>query len=97
MGHPTSILGNRHYHRNRRSRSLTRDYDHGAQQMQERMRHTVDYMNKGFKPNTRGHVVQDSFATIEELLIQLPENLGFNVEISESFPYLISENIANNY
>ncbi|KAI2828012.1 hypothetical protein CBS63078_6303 [Aspergillus niger] len=81
MGHPTSILGNRHYHRNRRSRSLTRDYDHGAQQMQERMRHTVDYMNKGFKPNTRGHVVQDSFATIEELLIQLPENLGFNVEI----------------
>ncbi|GKZ76420.1 hypothetical protein AnigIFM56816_006681 [Aspergillus niger] len=81
MGHPTSILGNRHYHRNRRSRSLTRDYDHGAQQMQERMRHTVDYMNKGFKPNTRGHVIQDSFATIEELLIQLPENLGFNVEI----------------
>ncbi|GLA28774.1 hypothetical protein AnigIFM63326_006365 [Aspergillus niger] len=81
MGHPTSILGNRHYHRNRRSRSLTRDYDHGAQQMQERMRHTVDYMNKGFKPNTRGHIVQDSFATIEELLIQLPENLGFNVEI----------------
>ncbi|GJP89515.1 ankyrin repeat-containing protein [Aspergillus niger] len=81
MGHPTFILGNRHYHRNRRSRSLTRDYDHGAQQMQERMRHTVDYMNKGFKPNTRGHIVQDLFATIEELLIQLPENLGFNVEI----------------
>ncbi|GCB27698.1 glycerophosphodiester phosphodiesterase GDE1 [Aspergillus awamori] len=81
MGHPSSILGNRHYHRNRRSRSLARDNEHGAQQMQERMRHTVDYMNKGFKPNTRGHVIQDSFATIEELLIQLPENLGFNVEI----------------
>lgn len=64
--------------------------------MQERMRHTVDYMSKGFKPNTRGHVIQDSFATIEELLTQLPENLGFNVEISESSPYLISENITDN-
>ncbi|BCS01997.1 uncharacterized protein AKAW2_60261A [Aspergillus luchuensis] len=96
MGHPTSIMGSRHHHKNSRSRSLTRGYEQGAQQMQERMRHTVDYMSKGFKPNTRGHVIQDSFATIEELLTQLPENLGFNVEISESSPYLISENIADN-
>ncbi|GAT30926.1 ankyrin repeat-containing protein [Aspergillus luchuensis] len=89
-------MGSRHHHKNSRSRSLTRGYEQGAQQMQERMRHTVDYMSKGFKPNTRGHVIQDSFATIEELLTQLPENLGFNVEISESSPYLISENIADN-
>ncbi|RAH58497.1 ankyrin repeat-containing protein [Aspergillus piperis CBS 112811] len=81
MGHPTSIMGSRHHHKNSRSRSLTRGYEQGAQQMQERMRHTVDYMSKGIKPNTRGHVIQDSFATIEELLTQLPENLGFNVEI----------------
>ncbi|GLA56455.1 hypothetical protein AtubIFM54640_000108 [Aspergillus tubingensis] len=81
MGHPTPILGSRSDHKNPRSRSLTRGYEQGAQQMQERMRHTVDYMSKGFKPNTRGHVIQDSFATIEELLTQLPENLGFNVEI----------------
>ncbi|GLB07400.1 hypothetical protein AtubIFM57258_002736 [Aspergillus tubingensis] len=81
MGHPTPILGNRHHHKNPRPRSLTRGYEQGAQQMQERMRHTVEYMSKGFKPNTRGHVIQDSFATIEELLTQLPENLGFNVEI----------------
>ncbi|PYH38102.1 ankyrin repeat-containing protein [Aspergillus neoniger CBS 115656] len=81
MGHPTPILGSRSDHKNPRSRSLTRGYEQGAQQMQERMRHTVDYLSKGFKPNTRGHVIQDSFATIEELLTQLPENLGFNVEI----------------
>ncbi|PWY78970.1 ankyrin repeat-containing protein [Aspergillus eucalypticola CBS 122712] len=96
MGHPTSIMGSRHHHKISRSRSLTRGYEQGAQQMQERMRHTVDYMSKGFKPNTRGHVIQDSFATIEELLTLLPENLGFNVEISESSPYLISEDIADN-
>ncbi|OJI79603.1 hypothetical protein ASPTUDRAFT_180070 [Aspergillus tubingensis CBS 134.48] len=81
MGYPTSIKGSRHHHKNPRSRSLTRGHEQGAQQMQERMRHTVDYMSKGFKPNTRGHVIQDSFATIEELLTQLPENLGSNVEI----------------
>ncbi|GKZ25430.1 hypothetical protein AbraIFM66951_000642 [Aspergillus brasiliensis] len=81
IGHPVSILGSNRHHRDLRSRSLTRGHEHGAQQMQERMRHTVDYMNKGFKPNTRGHVIQDSFATIEELLTQLPEPIGFNIEI----------------
>ncbi|GKZ31573.1 hypothetical protein AbraIFM66950_000146 [Aspergillus brasiliensis] len=81
IGHPASILGSNRHHRDLRSRSLTRSHEHGAQQMQERMRHTVDYMNKGFKPNTRGHSIQDSFVTIEELLTQLPGSIDFNIEI----------------
>ncbi|KFY99049.1 hypothetical protein V498_01023 [Pseudogymnoascus sp. VKM F-4517 (FW-2822)] len=45
------------------------------------MKHTVDFMKKGFKPNTRGGFIQDSFATLEELLIEMPETIGFNIEI----------------
>lgn len=46
------------------------------------MKHTVDFMKKGSKPNTRGDFIQDSFATLEELLIEMPETIGFNIEIS---------------
>ncbi|KXG45689.1 Glycerophosphoryl diester phosphodiesterase [Penicillium griseofulvum] len=49
--------------------------------IQDRMKHTVDFKNKGFKPNTRGHPVQDSFTTLEELLTELPEAISFNIEI----------------
>lgn len=38
-------------------------------------------MNKGFKPNTRGDFIQDSFTTLDELLEKLPESIGFNVEV----------------
>jgi glycerophosphodiester phosphodiesterase len=46
------------------------------------MKHTVDFKNKGFKPNTRGHSVQDSFTTLKELLAELPDAISFNIEIS---------------
>lgn len=45
---------------------------------------TVDFQKKGFKPNTRGHFIQDSLATLDQLLRDLPEPLGFAVEISMS-------------
>lgn len=38
-------------------------------------------MNKGFKPNTRGDFIQDSFSTLDELLEKLPASIGFNVEV----------------
>jgi glycerophosphodiester phosphodiesterase len=46
------------------------------------MKHTVDFMTKGFKPNTRGDFVQGSFATLEELLVKLPKSISFDIEIS---------------
>lgn len=38
-------------------------------------------MNKGFKPNTRGDFIQDSFTTLDELLEKLPQSIGFNIEV----------------
>jgi glycerophosphodiester phosphodiesterase len=66
-----------------RSRSLTTEHEHGAREIQDRVKHTVDYMNKGFKPNTRGDfIIHDSFATLEELLVELPKSISFDIEIS---------------
>ncbi|GMG03784.1 unnamed protein product [Aspergillus oryzae] len=44
--------------------------------------HRVDFVSKGFKPNTRGDFIQDSFTTLEELLEELPESISFNIEIT---------------
>ncbi|KAB8073559.1 GDPD-domain-containing protein [Aspergillus leporis] len=64
-----------------RSRSLTRDHEQGVHEFRDRMKYTVDFTNKGFKPNTRGEFIQDSFATLEELLVELPDSISFNIEI----------------
>ncbi|KAK7529919.1 Glycerophosphoryl diester phosphodiesterase family-domain-containing protein [Phyllosticta citribraziliensis] len=64
-----------------RARSLTGDEEKGAKEVQDRMQFTVDYQAKGFKPNTRGHFIQDTFATLEEALLEVPEDVGFNIEI----------------
>lgn len=89
-GDPVSVLGSRSLQSTRtesdrgkpRSRSLTKEHEQVARDVQDRMKYTVDFMNKGFKPNTRGNVIQDSFATLEELLVELPISIGFDVEIS---------------
>ncbi|KAJ5799446.1 uncharacterized protein N7518_001514 [Penicillium psychrosexuale] len=88
-GEPVSVLGTPNSQglldgpgRNRvRSRSLTKDQEQATVQIRDRMKHTVDFKNKGFKPNTRGHCVQDSFTTLEELLTKLPDSISFNIEI----------------
>ncbi|EHK49560.1 hypothetical protein TRIATDRAFT_172014, partial [Trichoderma atroviride IMI 206040] len=50
-------------------------------QLRDRLRYTVDFQNKGFKPNTRGDFIQGSLATLDELLVDLPEDIGFNIEL----------------
>ncbi|PLN82049.1 GDPD-domain-containing protein [Aspergillus taichungensis] len=64
-----------------RSRSLTKAHERELEGTRQRMMHTVDFISKGFKPNTRGDFIQDSFATLDELLVQLPQSIGFNIEI----------------
>ena len=49
--------------------------------MNERMKHTRDFKKKGYKGNTRGHSIQSSFATLEDMFTKLPESLGFNIEM----------------
>lgn len=49
--------------------------------MEERMKHTRDFKEKGYKGNSRGNFIQAPFATLEDLFRQIPENVGFNVEL----------------
>jgi glycerophosphodiester phosphodiesterase len=89
-GGPVSVLGRPKLRgellatqeRKPRSRSSTRGQEIGAKEVQDRMKYTVDFMNKGLKPNTRGQFIQDSLAILEELLIELPESTKFDIEIS---------------
>ncbi|KNG83260.1 putative ankyrin repeat-containing protein, partial [Aspergillus nomiae NRRL 13137] len=88
-GVPVSVLGEanaqpistQNISAKRRSRSLTKGHESGTREIRDRMKYTVDFVNKGFKPNTRGDFIQDSFTTLGELLEELPESIGFNIEI----------------
>ena len=63
-----------------RSRSMGYVGD-GRDAMDERMKHTRDFKEKGFKPNSRGNFIQAPFATLEDLFCKLPESVGFNIEM----------------
>lgn len=52
-----------------------------AEELTERMKHTRDFKKKGFKGNTRGNSIQSSFTTLERMFDELPESVGFNVEM----------------
>ncbi|KHN98285.1 glycerophosphodiester phosphodiesterase GDE1 [Metarhizium album ARSEF 1941] len=63
-------------------RSLSMGYaGTGNEQMEERMKHTRDFKAKGYKANSRGNFIQAPFATLEDLFRQLPEEIGFNMEL----------------
>ena len=84
-GNPLSVLGTVHSRAEPgrpRSRSVGRQFEAGAIQIRDRMKHTADFRSKGFKPNTRGDFIQDSFATIKEILVELPPGIGCDIEIS---------------
>ncbi|KAG4294953.1 hypothetical protein FPRO06_01538 [Fusarium proliferatum] len=53
----------------------------GPDELDERMKHTKDFKDKGFKGNTRGNFIQAPFATLEELFRELPQETGFNIEM----------------
>ena len=53
----------------------------------ERMKHTRDYKAQGFKANSRGHVVQAPFTTLEEMLLKLDESISFNIEMKYPMLY----------
>ncbi|KAH8731241.1 Glycerophosphoryl diester phosphodiesterase family-domain-containing protein [Phaeosphaeriaceae sp. PMI808] len=51
------------------------------QELTERMKHTRDFKKKGFKGNNRGFSIQSSFTTLEKMFNELPETVGFNIEM----------------
>ncbi|KAM0257955.1 hypothetical protein ACHAQJ_004114 [Trichoderma viride] len=67
--------------RRRRAWSTSEESRLRTIQLRDRLRYTVDFQSKGFKPNTRGDFIQGSLTTLEELLVDLPEEIGFNIEM----------------
>jgi glycerophosphodiester phosphodiesterase len=64
-----------------RQRSLSLGHTLPDIDMAERMKHTRDFKEKGYKANVRGSFIQAPFTTLEEMFIKLPENIGFNIEM----------------
>ena len=51
--------------------------------MLERMKLTDEGMQKPLKGNVRGLAIQEMFPTFKDLFQQLPDDVAFNVELSE--------------
>ena len=47
----------------------------------ERMKHTRDWKEKGYKANSRGTFIQAPFTTLEEMFVKLDQEIGFNIEM----------------
>ncbi|KAL8731180.1 MAG: hypothetical protein Q9166_003587 [cf. Caloplaca sp. 2 TL-2023] len=67
--------------RRHRSMSLGHSNKDGASDMSERMKHTRDFKEKGYKGNSRGNFIQAPFTTLEEMFKKLPGHVGFNIEM----------------
>lgn len=64
-----------------RKRSLSLGQEMFESDMSEKMKHTRDFKQNGYKGNTRGNFIQAPFATLEEMFRELPQNVGFNIEM----------------
>lgn len=67
-----------------RQRSMSMDHpgqEYSKTHMEERMKHTRDFKEKGFKANSRGNFIHAPFATLEQLFHEVPESTGFNIEM----------------
>ena len=63
-----------------RSRSMSA-YNDRSQDLVERMKYTEEGLQGNIKGNLRGYSVQEISSTLEQLLIELPNSIAFNVEI----------------
>lgn len=65
--------------------------------MSERMKHTRDFKQKGFKANSRGNFIQAPFTTLEEMFKKLPESIGFNIEMKYPMLHESEEQAMDTY
>ncbi|KAL9085047.1 MAG: hypothetical protein Q9165_007788 [Trypethelium subeluteriae] len=65
--------------------------------LSERMKHTRDFKIKGFKGNSRGHSIKAPFTTLEEMFKQLPESVGFNIEMKYPMLFESEQQEMDNY
>ena len=83
--------------RKQRSASLSSVTDMHGQEMNERMKHTRDFKQKGFKGNSRGSFIQAPFTTLEEMFKKLPESTGFNIEMKYPMLFESEEHEMDTY
>ncbi|OAA70377.1 glycerophosphodiester phosphodiesterase GDE1 [Cordyceps fumosorosea ARSEF 2679] len=69
----------------------------GSGEMDERMKHTRDFKEKGFKANSRGNFIQAPFATLEDLFRKLPADTGFNIEMKYPMLHETEEHDMDTY
>ncbi|THX29926.1 GDPD-domain-containing protein [Aureobasidium pullulans] len=83
--------------RKQRSYSLGGAQDERAPDMSERMKHTRDFKEKGFKGNSRGNFIQAPFTTLEEMFKTLPSSIGFNIEMKYPMLFESEEHDMDTY
>jgi glycerophosphodiester phosphodiesterase len=57
------------------------DGDRTLLSIYDRMKHTRTFKEKGWKANTYGNVIKAPFTTLEQMFKELPESIGFNIEM----------------
>lgn len=81
-----------------RQRSLSVNLDHPkGTGLEERMKYTLDFKQKGYKANTKGNFIQAPFATLEDLFRKIPDDVGFNIEMKYPMLYESEEHDMDTY
>lgn len=81
-----------------RPRSLSMGYAmQDSEDMDEKMKHTRDFKEKGYKANSRGKFIQAPFTTLEEMFKKVPENVGFNIEMKYPMLFESEEHEMDTY
>jgi len=81
-----------------RQRSLSVNLDHPkGTGLEERMKYTLDFKQKGYKANTKGNFIQAPFATLEDLFKKIPDDVGFNIEMKYPMLYESEEHDMDTY
>lgn len=67
-----------------RRRSLCAPLDSATEALVSQIEFTLNY--PGYKPNLRSHSIREPFVTLGELFHSLPEEVPFDIELSNYFP-----------
>ena len=97
MDGTTPETNGQQYRRGQRSYSLGAPDERSRPDMRERMKHTRDFKAKGFKGNSRGDSIQSPFTTLEEMFKQIPEHVGFNIEMKYPMLFESEEQEMDSY
>jgi glycerophosphodiester phosphodiesterase len=80
-----------------RQRSFSVGHFMPESEMDERMKHTRDFKEKGYKANSRGKFIQAPFTTLEEMFHKVPETVGFNIEMKYPMLFESEEHEMDTY